>query len=42
MREEENIGEYLLRVDELVNSIRGLRVEIEPGHRLILLTTINN
>ena len=24
MREEENIGEYLLRVDELVNAIRGL------------------
>ena len=24
MKEEENIGEYLLRVDEVVNSIRGL------------------
>ena len=24
MREEENIGEYLLRVDEVVNAIRGL------------------
>ena len=24
MREEENIREYLLRVDEVVNSIRGL------------------
>ena len=24
MREEENIGEYLLRPDEVVNSIRGL------------------
>ena len=24
MREEENIGEYLLHVDEVVNSIRGL------------------
>ena len=24
MKEEENIGEYLLRVDEVVNAIRGL------------------
>ena len=24
MKEEENIGEYLIRVDEVVNSIRGL------------------
>ena len=24
MREEEDIGEYLLRVDEVVNAIRGL------------------
>ena len=24
MKEEENIGEYLLRVDEVVNDIRGL------------------
>ena len=24
MKEEENIGEYLLRVDEVVNTIRGL------------------
>ena len=24
MKEEENIGEYLLRVDEVVDSIRGL------------------
>ena len=24
MKEEENIGEYLLRLDEVVNAIRGL------------------
>ena len=24
MKEEENIGEYILRVDEFVNAIRGL------------------
>ena len=29
MKEEENIGEYLLRVDEVVNAIRGLRGELK-------------
>ena len=24
MKEEENVGEYFLRIDEVVNSIRGL------------------
>ena len=28
MKEEENIAEYLLRVDEIVNAIKGLRREI--------------
>ena len=27
MKEEKNIGEYLLRVDEVVNSIRGLKIK---------------
>ena len=29
MKEEENIGEYLLRVDEVVNAIRGLGGEVD-------------
>src|SRR5882757_4198323 len=29
MKEEENIGEYLLRVDEVVNAIRGLGGELK-------------
>ena len=29
MKEEENIAEYLLRVDEIVNAIRGIGGEIK-------------
>ena len=29
MKEEENIGEYLVRVDEVVNAIRGLGGKLE-------------
>ena len=29
MKEEENIAEYLLRVDEIVNTIRGLGEELD-------------
>ena len=29
MKEEENIAEYLLRVDEIVNTIRGIGGEIK-------------
>ena len=29
MKEEENIAKYLLRVDEIVNAIRGIREEIK-------------
>ena len=29
MKEEENIGEYLLNIDEVVNPIRGIRGELK-------------
>ena len=29
MKEEENIGEYLLRIDDVVNPIRGLGGKLE-------------
>ena len=38
MKEEENVGEYLLRVDEVVNAIRGLggKLKENEGVRKIL------
>ena len=32
MKEEENIAEYLLRVDQIVNSIRGIGGEIKEKY----------
>ena len=35
MKEEENIGEYLLRVDEVVNAIRGLGEKLKEREVVI-------
>ena len=31
MKEDENIASYLLRVDEIVNTIKGLGVDLDEG-----------
>ena len=33
MKEEENIAEYILRIDEIVNAIRGIGGERNKGER---------